>query len=363
MTPNPLTDASREKARTAAAPRGPGVPGGRGESDKHADSGGPDKGRARAERLSAFAQRHGALVALIITVLVASLSFDNFASTENLENIAMSSVFLAIVALGMTFVIVSGGIDLSVGSVFALGGVLAAWGSQHGTLVALLLPLLVCGAIGLINGLLIARTRLAPFIVTLASMLGARGLMLNLTDEGTETYLVPQDSFFADLGRGSLLGLSIPVWITVLLFVIGGIALRRSRFGQSVYAVGGNEDAASLMGTSVARTKITVYVLSGLLAGLAGALNSAWLTSGITILGQGMELEAIAAVVIGGTLLSGGLGFVTGSLVGVLLLKVIQNVINQIGSLDSAYQQVVSGAFLVFVVTVQSYLARARRVR
>ncbi|RAJ68849.1 ribose transport system permease protein [Streptomyces sp. Amel2xB2] len=336
---------------------------GHGNVPGQAASSGPVRSRPRAERVSAFAQRHGALVALVLTAAVSALSFDSFADPGNLQNIAVSAAFLAIVALGMTFVIVSGGIDLSVGSVFALGGVLAAWGSRHGPLVALLLALTVCGGIGLVNGLLIARARLAPFIVTLAAMLGARGLMLNITDEGADTFLVAKDSLFADLGREKLLGVGVPVWITLALFLLGGVLLRRTRFGQHVYAVGGNEDAASLMGASVARTKVSVYVLSGLLAGLAGALNAAWLASGVTILGQGMELEAISAVVIGGTLLTGGMGFVSGSLVGVLLLKVIQNVINQIGSLDSAYQQVVSGAFLVVVVVVQTWLGRRHKAR
>ncbi|MEU4112759.1 ABC transporter permease [Streptomyces sp. NPDC027717] len=316
----------------------------------------------RGDRLAALAQRHGALVALVVLAAVASLSFDSFATGDNLGNIAVSSSFLATVALGMTFVIVSGGIDLSVGSVFVLGGVLAAWGSQYGTVVALLLPLAVCAAIGLVNGLLVARTGLAPFIVTLASMLAARGLMLAITDEGADTFLVDPDSVFASLGQGRLLGIGTPVWLTAVLFLGGAVLLRSTRFGQRVYAVGGNEQAAALMGAPVARTKISVYTLSGLLAGLAGALNAAYLASGVTILGYGMELDAIAAVVIGGTLLTGGLGYVSGSLVGVLLLKVIQNVINQIGSLDSAYQQVVSGAFLVLVVVAQTWLARRRRV-
>ncbi|MFC9157812.1 ABC transporter permease [Streptomyces bauhiniae] len=316
----------------------------------------------RGDRVAALAQRHGALVALVILAAVASLSFDSFATGDNLGNIAISSSFLATVALGMTFVIVSGGIDLSVGSVFVLGGVLAAWGSQYGTVVALLLPLAVCAGIGFVNGLLVARTGLAPFIVTLASMLAARGLMLAITDEGADTFLVDPDSVFASLGQGKLLGIGTPVWITAVLFVGGAVLLRSTRFGQRVYAVGGNEQAAALMGAPVARTKISVYTLSGLLAGLAGALNAAYLASGVTILGYGMELDAIAAVVIGGTLLTGGLGYVSGSLVGVLLLKVIQNVINQIGSLDSAYQQVVSGAFLVLVVVAQTWLARRRRV-
>ncbi|WP_223733133.1 ABC transporter permease [Streptomyces purpurogeneiscleroticus] len=314
-----------------------------------------------AERLSALAQRHGALVTLVLAVIAAALTFEPFLTADNLQNMALSSAFLAIVALGMTFVIVTGGIDLSVGSLFALGGVLAAWGSQYGTAVALLLPLAVCGIVGLLNGVLIARSRLAPFIVTLAAMLGARGLLLAVTDEGSQTYLVDKGTFFATLGQGRLLGVGVPVWIALTLFAAGALVLRRTRFGQYVYAVGGNEDAAALMGVPVARTKITVYTLSGLCAGLAGALNAAWLVSGVTILGSGMELEAISAVVIGGTLLTGGAGFLSGSLVGVLLLKVIQNVINQIGSLDSAYQQVVSGAFLAVVVVAQTWLGRRGR--
>ncbi|WUJ32969.1 ABC transporter permease [Streptomyces sp. NBC_00388] len=328
----------------------------------HSAGGDEPAGSTRGERISALAQQHGALVTLIVAVIAASLSFDTFLTTDNLGNMAVSSAFLAVVALGMTFVIITGGIDLSVGSLFALGGVLGAWGSRYGTLVALLLPLTVCGLIGLVNGLLIARARLAPFIVTLASLLAARGILLAITNEGATTYLVDDTSFFARLGQDKLLGVGVPVWITVALFVLGAVVLRRTRFGQYVYAVGGNEDAAALMGAPVARTKTTVYALSGVCAGLAGALNAAWLVSGVTILGSGMELEAISAVVIGGTLLTGGFGFISGSLVGVLLLKVIQNVINQIGSLDSAYQQVVSGAFLAAVVIAQTWLGRRRRM-
>ncbi|MFG2635478.1 ABC transporter permease [Streptomyces sp. NPDC048362] len=323
---------------------------------------GRPRGAGRAERLSALAQRHGALVTLLIAMVAAALSFDTFLTGDNLENMALSSAFLAVVALGMTFVIITGGIDLSVGSLFALGGVLAAWGSRYGTVVALLLPLAVCGLVGLVNGLLVARSGLAPFIVTLAAMLGARGVLLALTDEGSRTYLVDKGSFFAKLGQGSLFGVGVPVWITLLLFALGALVLRRTRFGQYVYAVGGNEDAAALMGAPVARTKVAVYTLSGLCAGLAGALNAAWLASGVTILGSGMELEAISAVVIGGSLLTGGFGYISGTLVGVALLKVIQNVINQIGSLDSAYQQVVSGAFLAVVVVAQTWLGRRQRV-
>ncbi len=159
------------------------------------------RGRTRGERLSALARQHGALAALVVIGLVATFSFDSFATPDNLRNMAVSSAFLAVIALGMTFVIVTGGIDLSVGSLFALGGVLAAWGSRHGTLVALLLPLVVCALFGLVNGLLIARSRLAPFIVTLAAMLAARGLLLTVTDEGATTYLVARTRSSPGSGR------------------------------------------------------------------------------------------------------------------------------------------------------------------
>lgn len=323
----------------------------------------PTPSRSGAERAAALVQRHGALAVLIMAAAAATAVFPSFGTADNAGNIAIQCSFLAIVALGMTFVIVSGGIDLSVGSVFALGGVLAAYASQWGFLPALLLPIVVCGLIGAVNGVLIAKARMPAFIVTLASLLGARGLLLVLTDEGSRTYLVPRGSAFAELGQGTFAGLGYPVYLALAAFALGGLVLQRTRLGQSVYAVGGSEDAASLMGLPVDRVKITVYLLSGLLAGLAGALNAARLSSGVTIVGVGMELDAIAAVVIGGTLLAGGAGTVSGTLCGVLLLGVIQNVINQIGSLDSSYQSVVSGAFLVVVVVAQTYLSRVQRVQ
>jgi ribose/xylose/arabinose/galactoside ABC-type transport system permease subunit len=320
-------------------------------------------GAGSRERFFGLMQRHGATAVLALLVAVGSVSFSSFPTGENLGNIAITSSFLATVALGMTFVIITGGIDLSVGSVFALGGVLAAYGVRWGSLAALLLPLAVCGVFGLVQGLLIARVRLAPFIVTLAGLLGARGLLLSISDEGARTYLIPHGSFLARLGQGRVLGLGYPVYVTLALFVLGAVLLQRTRFGQSVYAIGGGEDAAALMGVPVIRTKVLVYVMTGLLAGLAGALNAARLSSGVTILGTGMELDVIAAVVIGGTLLTGGAGSVSGTIAGVLLLGVIQNLINQIGDLSSSYQQVVSGAFLAVVVVVQTYLSRKQRLR
>jgi ribose transport system permease protein len=313
------------------------------------------------QRVASLVQRQGVLAVLLLVVVIASFVYPTFATLDNARGVTVQASFLAIVALGMTMVIITGGIDLSVGSVFALGGVLAAWASQWGVFPALLVPLVVCGAIGALNGVLIARVGMAPFIVTLASLLGARGLLLAITDEGATTYLVPKDSAFAELGQGSVWGFGHPILIALVLFAAGGVALQRTSFGQTLFAVGGSSDAALLMGLPVARVKFTVYLLSGLLAGLAGAINAARLSSGVTIIGVGMELDAIAAVVIGGTLLVGGAGSLSGTLWGVLLLAVIQNLINQIGSLNSSYQSVVSGGFLIVVVVAQRYLARSRR--
>jgi galactofuranose transport system permease protein len=238
----------------------------------------------------------------------------------------------------------------------ALGGVLAAYGTQYGFVVGLLLPLAVCGVIGLVNGLLVARGGLPPFIVTLASLLFARGLLLALTSEGATTYTIDAPAFLA-LGRSAVLGVGTPVWIAVVLLALGGLALHRTWFGQTVFAVGGAENSALLMGLLVARAKIVVYTASGLLAGLAGVLTAAYLQSGVTVIGVGTELDAIAAVVIGGTLLTGGAGTVLGTAVGVLLRNVISNIINQVGGLDSNIQSVISGAFLLVVVVLQQVLS------
>jgi ribose transport system permease protein len=315
----------------------------------------------RTDRIARLVQRQGALAVLVAVVLIASATWPNFRTFDNAGTILVSAAPLMLIALGMTFVIITKGIDLSVGSLYVLGGVVSAYASQWGLAAAFLAPLAVCGAIGVVNGLLIAYTRMAPFIVTLAALLGARGLMRAISAEGSNTYLVESDAF-RTFGTGSFLGIGYQVWLVAVLVVIGMVVLARTRFGRAVYAVGGSEDAAGLMGVAVRRTKIWVYVLSGLLAGLAGAINAAKLGSGVTVLGIGLELDAIAAVVIGGTLLTGGAGTIAGTIAGVLLLGVIQNMINQVGNVQSSYQQVISGAFLAVVVVAQTYLARMRRV-
>ncbi|MBF9066945.1 ABC transporter permease [Streptacidiphilus fuscans] len=311
------------------------------------------------ERLTAQVQRRGALAVLVLLAVVASATSATFPTWSNVSSILGNNAFVWLLALGMTFVIMTGGIDLSVGSVYALGGVLAAYGAQtHGTWLAVALPVVVGAAWGALQGLLVARARMAPFIVTLAGLLGARGLLQAVTDEGATTYLVPNGSAFRDLGAGTW----TPTLLVAALFALGALLLTRTRFGANLTAIGGNENAALLMGLPVARTKILVYTLSGTLAATAGALGSARLGSGVTTIGVGYELTAIASVVIGGTLLTGGVGSVGGTVSGVLLLAVIHNLIDQYASqYGSAFTDTVNGAFLAVVVLLQALLNHTRQ--
>ena len=322
------------------------------------DNTAPASGGGRGERLAAFVQDQGGLSVLVIVFVAACLFSNGFADTDNFESILVGNAYTSLLALGMTFVIITGGIDLSVGSVFALGGVLAGYGSIHGgPVVAVLLPLGVGLAIGLVQGLLIARARLAPFIVTLAGLLFARGLLQAMSNEGSNTYRVPAHSSFAALGDGTFR----PILTAVVLFGLGALLLVRTRFGQALFAVGGNQNAATLMGLPVMRTKVLVYMLSGLLACGAGMLNASRLGSGVTNIGVGYELTAIAAVIIGGTLLSGGAGSVTGTAAGVLLLAVITNLIGvHLSKYGSSASDLVNGAFLAVVVLIQTLISRRR---
>jgi ribose transport system permease protein len=302
-------------------------------------------------------RRLAAVVVLVVTVIGGAVAFgDSFANRRNFSSMAVAASFLAIIAIGMTFVIISGGIDLSVGSLLALAAVLTAYASRWGSVPAALVPLAVCSGIGMIQGLLIGKARLAPFIVTLAGLLFARGLAFKVSDNGNVTHLIPSGTGIIELGQGTFLGVGYPAWLVVPIFLAGLLLLNRTRFGQTVFAIGGSEEAAQLMGLRVARTQVLLYTMMGFLSGVAGMLVAARSSSGLSTIGIGLELDAIAAVVIGGTLLTGGSGGLTGTVAGVLLLGVIQNLINQVGTLSSYYQQVVSGVFLIIVIAVQRLL-------
>jgi ribose/xylose/arabinose/galactoside ABC-type transport system permease subunit len=334
--------------------------------------GGPGSGAPREEigasstrraQIAASIQSSAAVIVLVTVTLLGALAFGpKFASVNNFLNIIEDSSFLLLLAIGMTFVIMGEGIDLSVGSMLALGAVMAAWAGQDGsTILALLLPLIVGAAIGLANGVLVSYGRMAPFIVTLGALLFARGLAFFVADNGNKVFLIPDGTLFNQLGQGEILGLSYPIWIAGTVFVVGWILFNRTKYGSAVAAIGGSEDAARLMGLPIARVKIACYMGPAVLATLAGMMIAARSGSGLSSIAQGWELQAIAAVVIGGTLLTGGKGSIVGTLAGVLLLGVIQNLLNQVGTLRPEWQLVVSGTFLLVVVVVQTLLTRAQR--
>jgi galactofuranose transport system permease protein len=317
-----------------------------------------------SSRLARILQKQGALIALVALVVFGTLRYgESFALGFNVQSVLADDAKYALVALGMCFVIMTGGIDLSVGSVAALGGVVAAQLSGAGLLPAMLAAVAVGAAAGLANGVLITRYRLAPFLVTLASLLVARGLALYVADR--RSAVADPGSGFTDFGTWNLLGVPVAFCVVVVLFAVGALALDRTDFGRNVLATGGNEDAARLMGLPVDRTKVAVYVLSGALAGTAGAFLGAQTGSVDAAAGQGWELTAIAAVVVGGTLLTGGVGSVLGTLVGVLLMQLIFNVIvfeNSRGGvqISSYWESVIRGSFLLVVVLLQVRLTRGR---
>jgi len=303
--------------------------------------------------------RNGAVLALALVVVFGMIVVPTFGSADNLRNVALAASFLAIIAAGMTFVIISGGIDLSVGSTYALAVILSAQYSTHGSAAAVLVPLAACALVGLVQGLIVAHLRLPAFIVTLAGLGGVRGIVFYITDEGNSVPKVPGQQSFESLGKGQLATIGTPVWIAIAVFGLGWLLLNRTAFGQNIQAVGGNNSAAELMGLPVKRATTLVYVISAVCAGIAGVLTTAQSGGGQEArIGDSYELQAIAAVVIGGTLLAGGVGSILGSLAGISLLFVIQNLIVQGANLNSYVQQVASGAFLLVVVVVQAAISR-----
>jgi ribose transport system permease protein len=303
--------------------------------------------------------RYGVVLALIALILFGALRYENFLGAFNVLTVLRYNAMFALVALGMCFVIMTGGIDLSVGSTAALGSVAAALASPYGLVPGLLAGVGAGLAVGLINAFVIAGLNILPFIATLATMLGASGTALLLA--GNQSVSVSYDTSFVELGQGDLFGFPIPAWIALIAYVAGSIILNFTAYGRYVLAVGGAEDATRLMGLPVRRVKVLVYAASGALAGLAGVILAAQFGAGQPIEGVGWELFAIASVVVGGTLLTGGVGSVGATLAGVLLLGLIFNILNfenGLGwiSLSACWQSVIRGAFLLLVVVIQARL-------
>lgn len=333
-----------------------------------------------------FKPSHGVILALVLITLIAGWRYQEsyFLSVYNIQTVLRYNSMFALVALGMCFVIMTGGIDLSVGSVAALASVVSAHLSPYGLWPGVFGGLAAGLLAGLLNGVVITRLKIMPFIATLATMLAASGTALLLANN--QSVSVSYETDFTALGQGDLLNFlrpewvdaedagifaqtlgfilsfPTPAWIALVAFIIGGIALNQTAFGRHVLAVGGGTEASRLMGLPVDRTIFAVYLISGFTAGMAGVILAAQFGAGQPIEGVGWELIAIAAVVVGGTLLTGGQGSIGGTLAGALLLGLIYTILNfenGMGwvSLSAYWQSVVRGVFLLAVVVLQAKLS------
>jgi len=293
------------------------------------------------------------LIALLVLIAIVSTMSPNFFTVNNLFNILQQTSVNAIMAVGMTLVILTSGIDLSVGSLLALTGAVAASivGIEVNALVAVAAALALGAAIGAVTGMIVAKGRVQAFIATLVMMLLLRGVTMVYTNGS------PVNTGFTDnadlFGIGRPLGIPTPVWIMGLVFLAAWYMLHHTRLGRYIYALGGNEAATRLSGISVNKVKIIVYSLCGLLASLAGIIEVARLSSAQPTAGTGYELDAIAAVVLGGTSLAGGKGRIVGTLIGALMLGFLNNGLNLLG-VSSYYQMIVKAVVILLAVLVDN---------
>ncbi|MDQ0683985.1 ribose/xylose/arabinose/galactoside ABC-type transport system permease subunit/ABC-type sugar transport system substrate-binding protein [Streptomyces achromogenes] len=323
-------------------------------ADTHLSSTGAGGGAAAVRRLLLD---NGALTALIVLVIAMSALSGDFLTTDNLLNVGVQAAVTAILAFGVTFVIVAAGIDLSVGSVAALSATVLAWSAtQHGVPVALAVVLAVATGIaaGLVNGFLIAYGKLPPFIATLAMLSVARGLSLVIS-EGSPIAFPDSVSHLGDTLGGWL---PAPVLVMIVMGLLAAFVLGRTYIGRSMYAIGGNEEAARLSGLRVKKQKLAIYALSGVFAAVAGVVLAARLSSAQPQAADGYELDAIAAVVIGGASLAGGTGKASGTLIGALILAVLRNGLNLL-SVSAFWQQVVIGVVIALAVLLDTVRRKA----
>lgn len=316
----------------------------------------PSQPRRIRELLLRAGQQLGIVLALIILVIVASFVSDRFLTVPNLLNVLRQVAIVGVLAIGQTFVILTAGIDLSVGAILGLSVVIFAGFLETQSLaVAIPVGLLAGVAVGLVNGLGVAYARIPAFIMTLGTLSFARGLAYIYTG-GTPIPIINESYYY--IGNGYIAGLPIPAWIMLGTLLVSAFILRSTPFGRCVYGIGSNEDAARLSGVPVKRYKLFVYVLSGLCAAIAGLVYSSQLSVGTPIAGQAYELDAIAAVVVGGTSLFGGTGSVLGTFVGTLIIGVLANILNLSG-VDPFVQQLFKGALIVFAVFIMSRSSRS----
>ena len=301
-------------------------------------------------QVTSYIKKLGPLIGLIALFIIISLLNNSFLEIANLKNLFRQVSINAIIAFGMTFVILTAGIDLSVGSMLALSGAVMAELIVTGMnpMLAIIVACLLGLFLGAINGFVISYGRIAPFIATLATMTIYRGATLVFTN-GNPISSLPTDHAFRAFGRGDLLGIPIPAITMFIIFFVLWFVLQKTSLGRHTYAVGGSEKVSFIAGIKINRIKIFAYALTGLLCAIAGAIITSRLNSAQPTAGAGYELDAIAAVVLGGTSLSGGKGHIVGTLIGALIIGTLNNGLN-ILDVSSFYQQIVKGLVILFAV-------------
>jgi ribose transport system permease protein len=298
--------------------------------------------------------KYKSIVALIVFSLIIAMLNDRFLTVSNMLNVFRQTSINSVIAAGMTFVILTGGIDLSVGSTLALTGAVAATLLSAGVpmIIAVIASIFLGAFIGFLNGLIIGKGRVQPFIATLAMMTIVRGVTLIFTNGrpiSTGDFL--SSDYFSLIGRGKVFGIPTPIIITIVLFALGYYLLKNTSLGRYVYALGGNEEATKLSGIDVNYIKYKVYAIAGALAAVAGLIVTARLSSAQPQAGGGYELDAIAAVVLGGTSLAGGKGGIIGTIVGALIIGILNNSLNLL-DVTSYYQLLVKGIVILIAVLI-----------
>jgi len=300
-------------------------------------------------KIREYIDKYGILIGFIIIVILLSITSPVFLKPTNIINILRQVSIIGVVSMGMTLAIIMGGIDLSVGSVLALVGVTAALFAREGmypVYVPVLVGILVGGAVGLLNGFIIAKGKIPPFIVTLGTMTAARGLAL-IVAKGMPVGGLSEN--FNVIGGGFILGIPIPILIFFCILGLVALILRKTRFGRRIYAIGGNEQAAVASGINIDKVKIKTYTVLGLLTGIAGVVLASRIKTGQPNIAVGYELDAIAGCIIGGVSFNGGIGSALGTFLGTIIIGVINNGLDLL-NVQTFYQQIVRGAIIVFAV-------------
>lgn len=301
-----------------------------------------------------IARKYATLFILVIFLIAMAFLSDRFFTFKNLTNVGRQISLNAILALGMTLVIISGGIDLSVGGVCALGCCVCAkiLNSTGSSLLAIAVVLLIGLAVGGFNGFVVSKTGIAPFIVTLSTVSIIRGITLVMTNASP---MPISNAAFKFIGQGTLLGIPFPIYITLILAIITAFVMNKTVFGRYVYAIGGNERSAVVAGIQVKKVKISVYMVSGFLAAFTAIIYTSRLSSGVPSLGNGFEMDAITAAVIGGASLAGGQGHIWGTMIGAVIIGILNNALNLL-NINSYFQDIVKGIVVLLAVLFDFFI-------